>query len=198
VDGKPLILTVLGNFLRADASYAALWRLLEWSRFRSHVYAIRHRGDELFEDRETSISCQWYSDLVKELAYRRLSYTLFEKHFEVYPRIHIVGKDLETDDALWREICLILLEYPMAESPLNTYNRLALYDLTKNQFKLEDDLVGMAKYYSVVLFRVKGVKVAAETVQIIERMVEKSENQELAINYFYYQMKDQWSMGLFS
>jgi hypothetical protein len=56
----------------------------------------------------------------------------------------------------------------------------------------------MAKYYSVVLFRVKGLKVAAETVQIIERMVEKAENQELAINYYYYQMKDQWSMGLFS
>jgi hypothetical protein len=52
----------------------------------------------------------------------------------------------------------------MGESPLNTYNRLALYDLTKNQFKSEEDLVGMAKYYSVVLFRVKGVKVAAVTV----------------------------------
>jgi len=88
----------------------------------------------------------------------------------------------------------------MGESPLDTYNRLALYDLTKNQFKTEEDLVGMAKYYSVVLFRVRGVRVAAETIQIIERMVENAaeEHQELAINYYYYQMKDQWSMGLFS
>ena len=186
--------------MRSDASNAALWRLLEWSRFRSHVYAIRHRGDELFEDRETPVSCQWYSDLVKELAYRRLSYTVFEKHFEVYPRIHIIGKDLETEDALWRDICLLLLEHPMGESPLSTYNRLALYDLTKNQFKTEADLVGMAKYYSVVLFKVRGVRVAPETVQIIERMVdnEAENHQELAINYYYYQMKDQWSMGLFS
>ena len=86
----------------------------------------------------------------------------------------------------------------MGESPLDTYNRLALYDLTKNQFKTEEDLVGMAKYYSVVLFRVRGVRVAAETVQIIEKMVENGDNQELAISYYYYQMKDQWSLGLFS
>ena len=84
----------------------------------------------------------------------------------------------------------------MGESPLSTYNRLALYDLTKNQFKTEADLVCMAKYYSVVLFRVRGVRVAPETVQIIEKMVENAveNHQELAINYYYYQMKDQWSM----
>ncbi len=118
-----------------DYAKAALWRLLEWSRFRSHIYAIRHRGDELFEDRETPVTCLWYEEFVKELAYRRLSYTVFEKRPEVYPRIHIVGKDLiSEEDPLWIEVCLLLLENPMGEKPLNEYNQLALYDLTKNQF----------------------------------------------------------------
>jgi|LauGreDrversion4_2_1035121.scaffolds.fasta_scaffold460621_1 hypothetical protein len=129
---------MIATLIRRDANKSAIWRLLEWSRFRSHIYAIRHRGDELFEDKESQVSCQWYEEFVKELAYRRLSYTLFEKHFQVYPRIHIIGKDLETDDPFWNIICLLLLEHPMSEKPLNTYNRLALYDLTKkNQFKSE-------------------------------------------------------------
>jgi len=120
VNGKPLILNILSDFMRLDYSNSALWRLLEWSRFRSHIYAIRHRGDELFEDRETPLTCKWYEEFVKELAYRRLSYTLFEKRPEVYPRIHIVGNDLEAgDDALWTEICLLLMEHSMSEKPLN-------------------------------------------------------------------------------
>ena len=56
----------------------------------------------------------------------------------------------------------------MSEKPLNTYNRLALYDLTKkNQFKSEDDIVGMAWYYTIALLKIKEVKVAEETQSII-------------------------------
>jgi len=53
VEGKPVVMLVIADRLRDDASTASIWRLLEWSRFRSHIYAIRHRGDELFEERET-------------------------------------------------------------------------------------------------------------------------------------------------
>jgi hypothetical protein len=163
-EGKPVVMLMIADRLKEDASYASIWRLLEWSRFRSHIYAIRHRGDELFEDRETQVTCQWYEEFIKELSYRRLSYTLFEKHPEVYPRIHIIGKDLQTEDPLWNEICLLLLEHPMSEKPLNKYNRLALYDLTKkNQFKSEDDIVEMARYYTIAMFKIKEVKVAEET-----------------------------------
>ena len=87
----------------------------------------------------------------------------------------------------------------MSETPLNIYNRLALYDLTKkNQFKSEDDIVGMARYYTIALFKIKEVKVAEETQSIIQRLVGKQENQDLAITYYYYQMKEQWSLGHFS
>jgi len=135
---------------------------MESTKYRNHVLAARHRGDDLFEDRETAISCSWYEELVKELAFRRISYSLFETHLEVYPRVHITGKDLETssEDTIWREVCLILLENTVGEKPLNHYNQLALFDLAKNMFKAEEDLDWMSRYYTLALFKIKDIKVA--------------------------------------
>jgi hypothetical protein len=56
----------------------------------------------------------------------------------------------------------------------------------------------MAKYYSLALYKIKEVKVAQETVQVIEKLVTEKESTELSIIYHFYKMKDLWKKGLFS
>ena len=106
---------------------------MEVTRFRSHVLAARSRAEELFEDRESSDSCSNYNLVVSELAERRFNYSMLEC-LEVYPRIVILGTDIQPDelDREWPQVCLNLLLNLPDERPLRDYNRLALYNLTKN------------------------------------------------------------------
>jgi hypothetical protein len=53
---------------------------------------------------------------------------------------------------------------PLAFKPMNKCYRLALFDLTKNQFlHSEKDLGMMAQYYALAHFKIREVKVAEET-----------------------------------
>ena len=111
--------------------------------FRNYVLAAKHRAEDLFEDRE--VSNKHYVSTVKLLQERRISYSLFEDPDieQVYPRAFIVGRDLEVEglkyQQLWYQVCFIMLENPPTsegtDDKLRSYHRLALFDLTKNQFK---------------------------------------------------------------
>jgi hypothetical protein len=44
----------------------------------------------------------------------------------------------------------------------------------------------MSKYYTFALFKLKNVKVAEETISIIERMITQSDHKDLAVLYYSY------------
>jgi hypothetical protein len=99
----------------------------------------------------------------------------------VYPRIVIVGKDIvqpegSIADPEWPMVCLRLMMAPCDGRPLKAYNRLALFDLTKNQFASERDLDMMAMYYTLAMFKIKEINIAAETRAVIHRLVQSGEN----------------------
>lgn len=106
----------------------------------------------------------------------------------MYPRVYIVDNNLDDVDPKWREVCLILLQYPPSDLPsLKIYYRRALFDLVKNQFKQESDLIWMCRYYTFALFKLKNeVSVATETKEVIERLVANNENKNLTLIYMKY------------
>ncbi len=129
-----VLLDMIESYVASD-NPGAVWKLVEYSRYRSHVMAARARAEERFENFESKETCGQYEEMVKELAERRISYSLFEEDVGVYPRIHINSGNIECEegDTLWFEICFKMLQYPpVKEKPLRSYYRQALFDLVKN------------------------------------------------------------------
>ena len=113
------------------------------------------------------------------------------------------GKDLEVteNEGLWQKVCLILLKNPPVfegiDPSLKRYYRLALFDLTKNQFKSDADLAMMATYYTLAQNKIKDITVAAETKTIIEKLVQEKQDKTLTVTYLNYRMMEQWREGSF-
>lgn len=81
---------------------------------------------------------------------------------EVYPKVTMQVKEMEIEqsDEVWKALCLKLIMKTHDEGMLKGYYRVALFDLTKSMFKSEADLVWMAKYYTVAMFKIKEITVA--------------------------------------
>lgn len=114
LDQGETLMKLINYFLKTDRQQG-VWRLIEVTRFRNHVLAARARAEDNFEDRGTMQT--WFKQDVKELQLRRLSYSIFETCLEVYPRVYIVDNNLECEDPMWREIGLVLLQYPPSDVP---------------------------------------------------------------------------------
>ncbi len=70
---------------------------------------------------------------------------------------------------------------------MKSYYRHALFDLTKNQFKDESDLISMSRFYTFALFNLKNhATVAPETRDVIERLVSQNTDQQLTMMYMRY------------
>lgn len=69
----------------------------------------------------------------------------------------------------------MLLENPPqiegADPALKRYYRLALFDLTKHQFKSEQDVMQMATYYTLAKAKIKEIKVAPEAQGEIDKLL---------------------------
>lgn len=183
----------------------ALWRFMQASSFRNYVLAAKHRAEDMFETRESANKA--FAQTAKLLQEQRISYSLFEDPDieQVYPRAFITngGRDLEVGDLakLWHQACLVLLENPPqiegTDSALKRYYRLALFDLTKHQFKSEQDVAEMATYYTLAKAKIKEIKIAPETQVEIDKLIAEKQNVGLIVTYLKYKMRAQWREGLF-
>jgi hypothetical protein len=56
---QSILRTIVSNFTNTGR-HSALWRIMEVTKYRSHVLAARRRAEENFEFLESADKCAWY------------------------------------------------------------------------------------------------------------------------------------------